>query len=242
TNTETATAWMPRTAPAMHCSRRRRVSMDRETPKPAAIARRPSPIARNRRVDSAPDRSPSTMLQTPSAPLIPLRAAASKWVSPWATQVGVSAGLRTARATCTTPVPASTSRMAAAPAARMALERGDGEPLVAGGCSREGLAPAAVSIMPRRSPLPSELRRHRDSGEVLVEDRRVLAVGDDGLQGRVDGGGDVRVTLAHGDAVVLVRVDRLGDGQPRPALDLRIGGGLVVDHAPYPPGLAGGGT
>src|SRR5262245_55714784 len=110
-------------------------------------------------------------------------------------QVCLSAGLWTARAICTTPVPARTRRTAAAPAARIALERGDGEPLVSGGWSREGLAPAAVSIMRRRSPLPPELRWHRDTGEVLVEDRRVLPVGDDGLQRRVNRGGDVGMPL-----------------------------------------------
>src|SRR5439155_4864938 len=136
-----------------------------------------------------------------------------------------------ARRAWTNPVPASTKRMAAAPATSTAVERGDPEPRVSGGPSRTGLGVVARSSIILRCPLPSELRRHRDAGEVLVEDRLVLAVGDDGLQGRVDPGGDVGVALPHGDAVVLVRVDRLHDGQARPALDLRVGGWLVVDDA-----------
>ena len=70
-NAPRMTAWTPSTAPEMACSRLRLLSIRRNTANPATMAARPSARPRKSTTVSAPERSPSTMWQTPSAPLVP---------------------------------------------------------------------------------------------------------------------------------------------------------------------------
>src|ERR1051325_11038247 len=130
-------------------------------------------------------------------------------------------------------VPARTRTRAAIPAAKMAAGRRAVGPRTSGGLScavvTAGSVDVAMDLAPQRvPPLASVLGRDRDAGEVLLEDRLVRPVGDDGLQRRVDAVLDIRAVLGHRDPVVLAGVDRLDHLEVGPALHLLLGRGLVA--------------